>query len=310
MISCLLSLDHVLGYNPMLNWAFRTTESVLKNAVTLSAPFVHKFDTPICFVDQQFVKTLDKIEQKAPIIREQPGEIYTQAKAKVMDVVQPQIDRVCVFRKSGERKAASLKELSYNKAKEVLATSYGAVCVSGIDSTAVLAERLLDSFFPGTNEDEKEDDNSEWRVATIYRIDKYKTKKANHSIFLEPISASEDPVLHTVQTIGRLNNKVARRVYRSISRQIQKLRKEDLTDYVASLIAVLRLTQYLNFLHLSNAQQQQGSIPAHQSNQGIIVKWIIQFDQLCKISSLLISWLLMKVLKYTRWICYFWSVHY
>lgn len=67
----------------------------------------------------------------------------------------------------------------------------------------------------------------------------------------EPISADEDPVLHTVQTIGRLNNKVARRVYRSILHQIQKLRKEDLTDYVASLIAVLRLTQYLNFLHLS-----------------------------------------------------------
>jgi len=112
-----------------------------------------------------------------------------------------------------------------------LATSYGSICVVGIDSTAVLAERLLDSFFPKTEEDNVEDDN-------------------------KPISAEEDPVLHTVQTIGRLNNKVARRVYRSVSRQIKMLNKEDLTNYAASLIAVLRLTQYLNFLN-ERVQQQQ-----------------------------------------------------
>lgn len=60
-------------------------------------------------------------------------------------------------------------------------------------------------------------------------------------------------MLHTVQTIGRLNNKVARRVFRSISQQIRNIKKEDLTDYVASLIAVLRLTQFLNFLHVTSA---------------------------------------------------------
>lgn len=143
----------------MFNWAFRTTENVVKGAVTFSAPIVKQFDTPINFVDQTFVKGLDKLEERAPIIKEQPAEILNQAKTKVMDVVQPQLDKVCGFRKSGEKKAASLKELSYNKAKEVLATSYGSVCVSGIDSTAILAERLLDSFFPKT-EDDAEDDNS------------------------------------------------------------------------------------------------------------------------------------------------------
>lgn len=75
-------------------------------------------------------------------------------------------------------------------------------------------------------------------------------------LFSEPISAQEDPVLHTVQTIGRLNHKVARRVYRSVSRQISLLKKEDLTEYVASLIAVLRLTQYLNLLN-ERVQQHQ-----------------------------------------------------
>jgi perilipin-2 len=144
----------------MFNWAFRTTENVVRGAVIMSTPLVNKFDTPINFVDQTLVKGLDKLELRAPIIKEQPAEILIQAKAKVMDVVQPQINKVCQLRRSGEKKAASLKELSYNKAKEVLATSYGSMCVNGIDSTAVLAERLLDSFFPKTAEDDAEDSNS------------------------------------------------------------------------------------------------------------------------------------------------------
>lgn len=158
-----LYLDFLFGFldfNPMFNWAFRTTENVVRGAVTFSAPIVNKFDAPINYVDQTFVKGLEKLEVKAPIIKEQPAEILNQAKAKVMDVVQPQLDKVCGMRKSGEKKAASLKELSYNKAKEVLATSYGSICVSGIDSTAVLAERLLDSFFPQTAEDDIDEANS------------------------------------------------------------------------------------------------------------------------------------------------------
>lgn len=65
----------------------------------------------------------------------------------------------------------------------------------------------------------------------------------------DSVAAGVDPVLHTCQTVGRLSNKVARRVYRTVSRQVKLLKKEDVHEYVASLIAVLRLTQYLNFIN-------------------------------------------------------------
>jgi perilipin-2 len=138
----------------------RTAEDVVKSAVTFSAPIVKQFDKPINYVDQTIVKGIEKLEASAPIIKEQPGEIINQAKTKVFDVVHPRIERVCEMRKAGEQKAASLKELSYNKANEVLATHYGSIAVSGVDSTAALAERLLDSFFPKNQEDEAEDDDS------------------------------------------------------------------------------------------------------------------------------------------------------
>lgn len=76
-----------------------------------------------------------------------------------------------------------------------------------------------------------------------------------------PIDAHADPVLHTCQTVGRLSNKVARRVYRTVSRQVKLLKKEDVQEYVASLIAVLRLTQYLNFINEKvQAGQSSGAV--------------------------------------------------
>lgn len=144
----------------MFNWAFRTAEDVVKGAVSISAPIVKQFDRPINFVDQKLVQGIDKLEITAPIIKEQPGEIINQAKTKVMEVVQPQLNKVCGLRHAGQKKAATLKELSYNKANEVLASHYGSIAVTGVDSTAILAERLLDSFFPKTDIDDEEEDNS------------------------------------------------------------------------------------------------------------------------------------------------------
>lgn len=226
----------VKGYNPLLNWAFGTAEDVVHRAVSISAPLVHKFDRPLQLVDQTVVKGIDRLEVSAPIIKEQPQEIYNQAKSKVLGTVKPYTEKVCELRQASQQKAASLKDLSWKKANEVLATQYGSIAVNGVDTTAQLAERLLDYYFP-KSADDVEDDNA-------------------------PIPVKEDPVLHTVQTVGRLSNKVARRVYRTVSNQIKCLRKEDVKDYVATLIAVLHLTSYLNFLNDKRQQQAVEDQPA------------------------------------------------
>lgn len=71
------------------------------------------------------------------------------------------------------------------------------------------------------------------------------------NLILVPVPASEDPVLHTVQTVGRLKNKISRRVYRNVSRQIRKVQKGNVNDYLSSLIAALKLHQYINFINNS-----------------------------------------------------------
>lgn len=58
--------------------------------------------------------------------------------------------------------------------------------------------------------------------------------------FAVPTPASDDPVLHTVQTVGRLSNKIVKRVHQAISPHIKSLRKEDVSEYIATLSALFR----------------------------------------------------------------------
>ncbi|XP_017130540.1 lipid storage droplets surface-binding protein 2 isoform X3 [Drosophila elegans] len=226
----------VKGKNRVFEWALTAAEDCVTRAVTTAAPFVTKLDRPIAYVDQTLVKGIDKLEVKAPIIKDTPQEIYNQAKSKVIDVVQPHLERVVKFKAAGQQKAASLKDLAWQKANEVLATQYGSLAVNGVDTTTALAERLLEYYFPKCESDVEEDN--------------------------VPVPASEDPVLHTVQTVGRLSNKISRRVYRNVSRQIKQVQKGNINDYLSSLIAALKLHQYINFINSSmgtNVEQSSSS---------------------------------------------------
>lgn len=151
----------LLGKNRVFNWALSAAEDCVSRAVTTAAPIVCKLDRPIQYVDQTLVKGIDKLEVKAPIIKDTPQEIYNQAKNKVIDVVQPHIDRVVKFKTAGQQKAASLKDLAWQKANEVLATQYGSLAVNGVDTTTALAERLLEYYFPKSDSD-VEEDNGEY----------------------------------------------------------------------------------------------------------------------------------------------------
>ncbi|EDW51071.1 lipid storage droplets surface-binding protein 2 isoform X1 [Drosophila sechellia] len=243
----------VKGKNRVFEWALTAAEDCVTRAVTTAAPFVTKLDRPIAYVDQTLVKGIDKLEVKAPIIKDTPQEIYNQAKSKVIDVVQPHLERVVKFKAAGQQKAASLKDLAWQKANEVLATQYGSLAVNGVDTTTALAERLLEYYFPKCESD-VEEDNDDKQNAVV------KNGKSSENDM--PVPASEDPVLHTVQTVGRLSNKISRRVYRNVSRQIKQVQKGNINDYLSSLIAALKLHQYINFINSSmgtNVEQSGGS---------------------------------------------------
>ncbi|XP_064556203.1 lipid storage droplets surface-binding protein 2 isoform X3 [Drosophila montana] len=150
----------VKGKNRVFNWALNAAEDCVARAVTTAAPIVNRLDRPIAYVDQTLVKGIETLEVKAPIIKDTPQEIYAQAKNRVIDVVQPHLERVVKFKAAGQQKAASLKDLAWQKANEVLATQYGSLAVNGVDTTTALAERLLEYYFPKCESDVEEDNDN------------------------------------------------------------------------------------------------------------------------------------------------------
>ncbi|XP_055911403.1 lipid storage droplets surface-binding protein 2 isoform X2 [Eupeodes corollae] len=156
----------VKGNNRLFNWALSTAEDCVTRAVTITSPIVSAFDRPIQYVDQTLVKGIDKLEVKAPIIKDTPTEIYNQAKTKVIDAVHPHIEKVVKLKSAGQQKASSLKDLAWQKANEVLATQYGSLAVNGVDSTTALAERLLEYYFPNKG-NEVEEENDKKQVAIM-----------------------------------------------------------------------------------------------------------------------------------------------
>jgi hypothetical protein len=86
-----------------------------------------------------------------------PSQIYETAKSFVNSALFPTLETVSAVKNYGSEKAHSIKELSLNKANEMLATRYGHMALSGFETTAALAEKYLDHYFPAAEQELEEE---------------------------------------------------------------------------------------------------------------------------------------------------------
>ncbi|GFG38548.1 hypothetical protein Cfor_09664 [Coptotermes formosanus] len=208
----------------VFNWTLSTAEAAVLKAAEQAAPIAKKLEQPIHAVDQTLCRGIEIVEEKLPLVKEPPSHIYEAAKAFVNSALSPSLDTVSAVKNYGAETAQSIKELSLNAANEVLATRYGNMALSGFETTAALAERCLDSYFPPT-EQELQQEN-------------------------EPSAAEGgDKFTSTVHTVGRLSNKFARRVYNILSSQVKNLNKDNVQQYINSLATIMHLTNYLSALN-------------------------------------------------------------
>lgn len=217
--------SRVKDSHQLVHWALTTAETSLSNAtkqaVPIAAPIAKKFESPIYLVDQTLCFGLDKIEQKVPLVTKKPEQILENAYTLALQTVQPAVSSISLVNDLVLAQAASLKDISWNKANQILGTHYGTVAVKGFDSTAVVVDKLIDKYFPATEEEQSFAVNSD----------------------------EEDKLLHTLQTVGRLSNKAARRVYSNIVHHLGTINKDNLKAYVVSLVEFLQVTQYLHTIN-------------------------------------------------------------
>lgn len=75
-------------------------------------------------------------------------QIYDAAKAVMSSSLQPTIEKLNAAKESAAQQASTLKEISITKANELLDTPCGNKAIQGVNNTSVLANRLLDHYFP------------------------------------------------------------------------------------------------------------------------------------------------------------------
>ncbi|XP_012222221.1 lipid storage droplets surface-binding protein 2 isoform X2 [Linepithema humile] len=235
--------SYVKDSHHLVNWALRYAEAGLyyatATAAPITVPLAKKFEGQISAVDQKLCEGLDIVEQKVPIVKKPPQQIYDAAKAVMSSSVQPTIEKLNAAKESATQQASTLKEISIAKANELLNTEYGNKAVQGVDNTSVLVNRLLDHYFPSVEGEENAPN---------------------------PISADENKVLHALQTIGQLSTKTANRVYHSVAAQLRTVKKEDVTTYISSVVSILHLTQFLN-LGQKQVEDKQASSPTEKTDE-------------------------------------------
>ncbi|XP_063226691.1 lipid storage droplets surface-binding protein 2-like isoform X2 [Bacillus rossius redtenbacheri] len=216
----------VKGCNGVVSWTLSAAEASFLRALQQASPLARRLEQPISSVDQTLCKGLDLVEERLPIVKEQPEQIYKTAKTFVSSALQPARNTVSVVKEYGTTKALSLKELSLAKANEVLASRYGSMALSGFDNTAAVAEKYIDYYLPPVEGEPMETD----------------------------VPADKgDKVLTSVHTVGRLSMKAARRLYHALSSQVRTLNRENIQEYVRSLAELVHITNYVNALRRTPA---------------------------------------------------------
>ena len=209
----------------LVHWVLTTAETSLssatKQAVPIAAPIAKKLENPIHFVDHTLCLGLDKIKEKVPIVEKEPEQILENAYILALQTVQPAVSRISLTNDLIVTQALNLRDMSWNKANQILGTHYGNAAVRGLDNTAVVVDNLIDKYFPATADEESIVTNTN----------------------------EEDKLLHTLQTVGRLSSKAAHRVYANIIFQLGTISMDNFKTYISSLVQFLQLTRYLHAIN-------------------------------------------------------------
>ncbi|XP_059054521.1 lipid storage droplets surface-binding protein 2 [Achroia grisella] len=222
----------VKGAHSLLDWALSTAEASMTLAATRAAPLLA---TPIAFGDAKIAYAIDELERRVPLVTEEPKVIVETTKQAVLSRISPHVTKVCGARNAAEQRVKSLKELSWTKANALLSTAYGQKALHSVDTGAMYVMQLLDHYLPPVGP-QPEPTN-------------------------EIVLASNDPALHTVQTVGRLSAVAARRVWANLAYKINELRNSgiefDVRRYIAALLAALHLANVTNQQHEKEKEQEE-----------------------------------------------------
>ncbi|XP_074096397.1 lipid storage droplets surface-binding protein 2-like [Cotesia typhae] len=226
LMKSLYTYSRVKDSHQFIQWILSAVESSItiatRHTIPFAMPFARRLKSPTYYFDHTLCIDLDKIEEKIPIITESLEKIYDKGYMLALRTVQPTVSMISYANDLIISQATSLTNHSWNKTNRILSTYYGTKVTQKLDDTAIVIDKFIDKFFPALNYTEKA---------------------------IEPTSSKEDQLLQTLQTIGRLSNKAAHRIYAHLMLNFGRMNRENIKIYVSNVIEFLHVTQYLHSIN-------------------------------------------------------------
>lgn len=187
-------------------------------AAEKAKPMVFKFEVPIGYVDILACKTLDKLEQTAPIIKKTPEEIINESK-KVYEenVVKPALAQYNNIKNYGLGKVNAIKDYGVQTATDLANTKYGHFVVDKVDGLIVKVDGYVDEYLPkspdvfdGQQEPEpKLDDSVDTIEKAVFVSRKLRQRLYHHGVLkLEVAKKRTDAILANLDVVFEMARNV------------------------------------------------------------------------------------------------------
>ncbi|KAG8232700.1 hypothetical protein J437_LFUL014718 [Ladona fulva] len=124
--------EKVKGSNSVVNWTLSSAEATVQKAMQHAAPVAKRFEQPIQKVDETLCKGLNTLEEKVPIVKEKPEQVYEAAKTYVNATMQPAMEKVEAVKRFG--------------------TACGNYAKFSLHATVEMADQYVEYYLPENNE--------------------------------------------------------------------------------------------------------------------------------------------------------------
>ncbi|XP_013775759.1 lipid storage droplets surface-binding protein 2-like [Limulus polyphemus] len=124
--------DYLKESSSYVKCTLTTAEKSLNFALDQAIPLVEMFEMPIQKVDYLACQGLDKLQEKAPVIKKTPEQIVSDTTELYCTVYQKGFQKYDIIKNFGIGKCQAVKDYSYQKASELL-TSYIQCLLKSVD---------------------------------------------------------------------------------------------------------------------------------------------------------------------------------
>lgn len=137
--------------NGLVDYTLTNAINTALLAAEKAKPLVNKFEVPIGYVDVIACRTLDKLEEKAPIIFLTPEQIVSESKKIYQEtVVKPALAQYNNIKNYGLGKVDAIKDYGVKTATDFAKTPYGHFVVDQVDVLLIKVDEYVDEYLPKT----------------------------------------------------------------------------------------------------------------------------------------------------------------